>query len=95
VALWIADGAPDISPETLRQLLADGLAGGAVIFVVPAADGGAATSGHAFLLEDGRAVALSGADASAAFEDEAPEDWAAAPARWVDAPPLEYDPDIG
>jgi hypothetical protein len=95
VALWIADGALDISPETLRQLLADGLAGGAFIFVVPAADGGAATSGHAFLLEDGGAVALSGEDASAAFEDEAPEDWAAAPARWVDAPPLEYDPDIG
>jgi hypothetical protein len=78
--------------ETLREALAEALLGGGALFVVPAAEPGAAARGHAFLLEYGEAEGLSAADASAAFKDEAPEDWAAVPASWVDAPALDYDP---
>ncbi|WP_372616690.1 hypothetical protein [Falsiroseomonas sp.] len=94
VAIRIADGTPDIAPDELRQLLADALLDGGVLFVVPAAQSGAASRGHAFLLEDGEAEGLSAADAAAAFQDEAPEDWTAAPAGWGDAPPLDYDPAV-
>jgi len=94
VAIRIADGAPDIAPDALQGLLADALTEGALLFVVPAAQPGMATRGHAFLLQDGEASPLSAADAKPAFEDEAPEDWSAAPATWVDAPPLDYDPAV-
>ena len=92
VAPRIVDGTPDIGLETLREALAEALLGGGALFVVPAAKPGAEARGHAFLLEYGEAEGLSAADASAAFKDEAPEDWAAAPASWVDAPALDYDP---
>jgi hypothetical protein len=93
-AIRIADGAPDIAAETLRELLAEALAEGGVLFVVPAPKPGADASGHAFLLESGEAVGLSATDAVAAFADEAPEDWAPAPAAWADAPALDYDPGV-
>jgi hypothetical protein len=92
VAIRVADGTPDIEPDALHQLLTDVLLDGGVLFVVPAAQRGAASRGYAFLLENGEAEGLSAAGAVAAFEDEAPEDWTAAPAGWGDAPPLDYDP---
>lgn len=92
VAIRITDATPDIAPETLQELLADALIEGGLLFVVPAAQPGAAAQGYAFLLEHGEASPLSAADAAAAFEDEAPTDWAAAPAGWRDAPALDYDP---
>ncbi len=92
VAIQVADRTPDIAPEALRRLLADLLLDGGILFVVPAARDGAATRGYAFLLERGSAEGLSAEDAPAAFADEAPEDWAAAPAGWVDAPALDHDP---
>ncbi len=94
VAMRITEGTPDVVPETLWQLLAEGLLRGGFIFVVPAAKSGEASRGYAFLLEEGEAEALSAADASAAFDDEAPEDWTAAPASWVDAPALDYAPEV-
>jgi hypothetical protein len=93
-AIAIAEGVPDIAPETLRGLLAAALAEGGILFVVPAPTPGAAARGHAFLLEKGEAEGLSAADAEAAFADEGPEDWAAAPGTWADAPALDYDPVI-
>jgi hypothetical protein len=92
LALRIADGAVDIAPETLRDALADALFAGGVVFVVPAPKPGAEGRGHAFLLEEGEAIGLSAADAAAAFESEAPADWAARPTAWQDAPALDYDP---
>lgn len=93
-AIRVADGAPDIAPETLRALLADALLDGGMLFVVPATEGGGATRGHAFLLEDNAAEGLSAADAAVAFQEEAPADWAASPGGWRDAPPLDYDPGV-
>lgn len=90
VAIRIAEEAPDITPATLRDLLAEALLEGGVLFVVPAG-----ARGHAFLLEEGEAEGLAAADAAAAFAEEAPEDWAPAPSSWVDAPPLDYDPEAG
>ena len=94
VAIRIADATPDIAPDALQGLLADALIEGGILFIVPAAQPGAAARGYAFLLEDGEASPLSAADAAAAFEDEAPEDWAARPAAWGDAPALDYDPAV-
>jgi hypothetical protein len=93
-AIRIAEGVPDIGPGALRDLLAEALAEGGVLFVVPAPKPGAGARGHAFLLEKGEAEGLSAADAAAAFADEAPEDWAPAPAAWADAPALDYDPEV-
>ncbi len=90
MAIRIADGAPDAEPEALREMLAEALSDGGLLFVAPT--GG---RGHAFLLEDGEAEGLSATDAAAAFAEEAPQDWAAAPAGWVDAPALEHDPPAG
>jgi hypothetical protein len=89
VAMRIADGTPDLAPETLESLLTDALADGGVLFIVPAA-----TRGYAYLLERGEALPLAAADAAAAFADEAPADWTAVPGGWVDAPPLDYEPDV-
>ncbi len=94
VAFRIADGALDIDEATLRDALADALLGGGAVFIVPQPKPGAESRGHAFLLENGEAEGLSGAAASTAFEDEAPEDWAARPSAWVDAPALDYDPSV-
>lgn len=94
VAIRIAHATPDIAPETLQGMLADALIEGGILFVVPAAQSGAATRGYAFLLQDAEASPLSAADAAAAFEDEAPADWAARPATWGDAPALDYDPAV-
>lgn len=94
VALRIADGTPDIELEMLRRLLADALLGGAVLFAVPETAHGRASRGYAFLLENGEAQGLAADDAAAAFEDEAPEDWTAMPAAWVDAPALSSDPAV-
>jgi hypothetical protein len=90
--IGITDGTPDIALETLHELLANALLDGAVLFVVPAAECEGATRGYAFLLEDNTVEGLSAADAAAAFDDEAPEEWTAMPGNWDDAPPLEYDP---
>ena len=92
VAIRITDATPDIAPDALHGLVADALIEGGILFVVPAAQPGAATRGYAFLLENGEASPLSAMDAAAAFEDEAPADWAAAPTSWGEAPPLDYDP---
>jgi hypothetical protein len=92
VAIRVADGTADIPPDMLRQLLTDVLIDGGVLFVVPAAERGAANRGYAFVLGNGQAEGLSASDAAAAFQDEAPEDWTAAPTDWKDAPPLDHDP---
>lgn len=91
-AIRITDATPDIAPEALQDLLANALIEGGFLFVVPAAQPGAATKGHAFVLENGEASPLSAADAATAFEDEALADWSAAPSAWRDAPALDYDP---
>jgi|GEM_PF-6903554 len=92
VAIRIEGGVPDIGADTLRNALAYALLEGGVLFVAPAGGRGTATRGHAFLLEEGEADGLSAADAATVFDAEAPEDWAAAPSGWEDAPALDYDP---
>jgi hypothetical protein len=89
VALRVVAGEPGIDADSLRALLTEALREGGLLFVVPSAAPGA---GHAFVLEAGDAEGLSAADAAAAFADDAPADWAAAPSAWVDAPALDYDP---
>lgn len=93
LACSITDGAVDMPPEVLREVLAEALLDGGTLFVVPAAAAGRQATGHAFVLENGEAENVSAADAAALFADEAPADWAAAPSAWSDAPALEYDPD--
>ena len=92
IALRIAEGSVDIEAETLLDALADALAGGGALFIVPASRPGAEARGYAFLLDNGEAEGLSSAAAAAAFAAEATEDWAAAPSAWVGAPALDYDP---
>jgi hypothetical protein len=94
IEIRVVEGAIDMELEPLARLLFDGLLGGGLLFVVPAAEGGKAARGHAFLLRDGEAEGLSAADAAAAFADDGPEGWADAPAGWDDAPALDYDPAI-
>ncbi|MBX9594878.1 MAG: hypothetical protein K2X46_10965, partial [Roseomonas sp.] len=89
VALSIADGAVDMELDDLVGVLNEALVEGGILFVVPATGG---ARGHAFMLERGEAEGVSAADAAALFAEEAPADWAAAPAAWEDAPPLDYDP---
>ena len=89
VALSIADGAVDMELEDLVGVLNEALVEGGILFVVPATG---AARGHAYVLERGEAEGVSAADAAALFAEEAPADWAAAPAAWEDAPPLDYDP---
>ncbi len=93
-ALTITDGVPDASSEMLREVLSAALELGGTLFVVPAPANGAPAQGHAFALMNGAIEQLSAKDAAALFADEAPEDWAAAPAAWQDAPPFEYEPEL-
>jgi len=94
VAIRIEEGTPDIAKEVLTDLLIGALHEDGVLFIVPDAEPVSATRGYAILIENGEVEGLSAADAAAAFDDEAPKDWAAAPASWADAPPLEIDPAI-
>jgi len=92
LACSITDGAVDMPPEVLREVLAEVLLDGGALFVVPAAAAGRPATGYAFVLEHGEAENVSAADAATLFADEAPADWAAAPSAWSDAPALDYDP---
>lgn len=92
VALGIEDGAVDMPPDMLREILAEALLDGGALFVVPTPKAGGKATGHAFVFTKGEVENVSAGDAEVLFADEAPEDWAAAPAAWRDAPALDYDP---